>query len=378
MNRLLIVGGLLASFSSFSDTNLNGFATIASGTTISGDDTIEGYDKSFSLEPNSLLGVQLSSDFTQKNSAVVQVITRGEDNWDIDVDWAYISHKYNDKLTFKAGRQRIPFFYYSEYIDVGYALPWITPPTAVYGIMTDTYTGISGRYQTTKMNYTHSVDVIFGGNKERIKFSDGTEMDVELKNVSGVSWSVNRDKLTARGSYYQAKGVVDNSPFLDVLYSAWDGTSFTTITDEVTLDGDTVSFAGVALNYDGFENVFATEYTVVDYGNSMVQDEDRSFYAMFGHRFGNLLVHATIGAKRSSISYPDTSFIVGSHPSIDALIARTKEAIDLFEADSRFQQFGIRYDTDSGIAIKAEYRINDNKLTKEKTELIQASLSVTF
>tara|TARA_B100000749_G_C18427475_1_gene466403 strand:- start:302 stop:1438 length:1137 start_codon:yes stop_codon:yes gene_type:complete len=378
MKRLLIVSGLLASFSSISDTNLNGFATMASGTVISGNDLIEGYDKSLSFEPNSLLGIQLSSNFSEKNSAVIQVITRGDESWDIDVDWAYISHKYNDEITFNAGRQRIPFFYYSEYIDVGYALPWITPPTAVYGIMTDTYTGVSGRYQTTKMNYTHSVDVIFGGNKERITLSDGTEMDVELKKVSGVSWSVNRDELTARGSYYQAKGVVDNSPFLDVLYSAWDGTSFTTITDEVTLDGDTVSFAGVALNYDGFENVFATEYTVVDYGNSMVQDEDRSFYAMLGHRFGNLLVHATFGAKRSSISYPDTSFIEGSHPSIDELIGLTNASIELFESDSRFKQIGIRYDTDSGIAMKAEYRINDNQLTREKTEMIQASMSVIF
>ena len=54
-------------------------------------------------------------------------------NFKADVDWAYVSYELTPKLLVQAGHKRLPIYYYSDFMYVGYAYPWVRPPQDLYG-----------------------------------------------------------------------------------------------------------------------------------------------------------------------------------------------------------------------------------------------------
>ena len=122
---------LLSSFAQASDVNFSGFGSIIAGVK---DHSREGYsyaryeDTHFSFEPDSLVGLQATTQINDKASASIQLLARGALDWDAEVDWAYLSYQVTYSFTWLAVLIRAPFFLYSDYISVGYAYPCITPP----------------------------------------------------------------------------------------------------------------------------------------------------------------------------------------------------------------------------------------------------------
>jgi hypothetical protein len=63
------------------------------------------------------------------------------------LDWAYATWKPTDELTIQAGRKRIPLYYYSDYLYIGYSYPWVRPAPDVYGWPIYAYDGANVTYQ---------------------------------------------------------------------------------------------------------------------------------------------------------------------------------------------------------------------------------------
>jgi hypothetical protein len=114
------------------------------------------YEKSKGWEttPESLAGIQIKKDFTPTLSATMQLVSRGDNTnyrpYTPTVDWAYASWKPNadSAWTFQAGRKRIPLYYYSDYLYIGYAYPWVRPAPDVYGWPIYAYDGVNATYET--------------------------------------------------------------------------------------------------------------------------------------------------------------------------------------------------------------------------------------
>lgn len=49
-------------------------------------------------------GIQFNAEINDKTSAVVQILARGRDNYDAEVQWAYIDYKLLPSLTWRGGR----------------------------------------------------------------------------------------------------------------------------------------------------------------------------------------------------------------------------------------------------------------------------------
>jgi len=65
--------------------------------------------------------------------ATVQLIAQNDEvGDDIRMEWGYVSYDVNDEIRMLIGRVRPALFLYSDYLDVGYAYNWITPPSEVY------------------------------------------------------------------------------------------------------------------------------------------------------------------------------------------------------------------------------------------------------
>lgn len=159
-----ILATLIASTSltaSAIDYRVSGFGSIIGGMTTDKENFTphvkygDGfYDQSFDLSTESRLGVQVTAQFNEQFSATVQALSRGAKDWGLEIPWAYVSYQASDSLQIKLGQLNAPFYLFSDYQDVGYALPWMSAPENAYMVPTSVYKGINVSYSFN----THSLD----------------------------------------------------------------------------------------------------------------------------------------------------------------------------------------------------------------------------
>jgi len=113
------------------------------------------YERSEGWQVNqeSLVGFQLKKEFSPTLSATAQVVMRAHNpnrSSRPTLDWGYATWQpsENSAWTFQAGQFRIPLYYYSDYLYIGYAYPWVRPAPDVYGWPIYAYQGGNASYRT--------------------------------------------------------------------------------------------------------------------------------------------------------------------------------------------------------------------------------------
>ena len=129
----------LSSTTTYADIQISGFGSIVGGMTTSSDEQLYGFDDNFDFKEGSLFALQASSDLENGLGVTVQLQAKGADDWDPEFKWAYVSYDVSDDFRVLAGRQRLPFYMYSDFLDVSYAYAWIEPPEGVYNVLFDTF-----------------------------------------------------------------------------------------------------------------------------------------------------------------------------------------------------------------------------------------------
>ena len=89
-----------------------------------------GYSGSWSVTPDSDLGVQANLTLTDKLSGAVQVLSRDnvDGNFKPGLEWANLKYDFTADFSVRAGRILLPTFQRSDVQNVGYALPWVRIP----------------------------------------------------------------------------------------------------------------------------------------------------------------------------------------------------------------------------------------------------------
>jgi hypothetical protein len=110
-------------------------------------------EKGWQFDQESLLGVQIRKEFSPTFSATAQLVARANNptyGSRPTVDWAYLTWQpsADSAWTVQAGRFRIPLYYYSDYLYIGYAYPWVRPMPDVYGWPIYAYNGANVSYRT--------------------------------------------------------------------------------------------------------------------------------------------------------------------------------------------------------------------------------------
>lgn len=146
--------------------SLSGFSSITAGTMVSGAHVdylsyhcpcfLANYEyagmytgSGWSARQESLVGLQGSAKFTNKLSATVQVVARGEPKTQASIDWAYLTYNLDSSWSVQAGRKRLPIYYYSDTNYIGYSYIWVRPPVDVYGWDIYSYDGANVMYRNT-------------------------------------------------------------------------------------------------------------------------------------------------------------------------------------------------------------------------------------
>lgn len=373
----LAVAVLLAcSPAAFSDDlNINGFMNVTAGNLSTEDISLDGYDDGVSFDVGTVVGLQMSKQVNDTTSATVQLISRGSDNYSTEASWAYVTYAANENTDIRMGRLRTPFFYYSDFLEVGYAYNWVRPPSIVYRL--DAFSSISGvdvthRFAIAGMD--GSVQAYTGRYNDDFTLS-GDTYNIELRRTAGLVFSLNSGDFGARLSYHQADITLDADPSavpnplappadaraLDILAST--GAAFG-VGDEFTADEDKAKFYQASVSYDNGSTAVIAEWTALDQTTALLND-DSAYLISAAQRFGDTTVHLTYTASEDDLE----SGVVGQVQKN----AESKENSIIL---------GMRYDYDSSTAFKVDIQQHDEELVNgakgESGILYNVGMSLVF
>ena len=105
-------------------------------------------DKSGTFMRDSLAGLQVDARFADKFGATVQVkvapAEANDNRYEGTVSWAFLSYRPTNDWLIRAGKQRIPLYFYSETVDIGVTYDFARLPTEMYSIISSNdFTGLS-------------------------------------------------------------------------------------------------------------------------------------------------------------------------------------------------------------------------------------------
>lgn len=153
---------------------------IAAKTTIDDDSlTYDGISNDFTLSNLSYGGINIGHQFGSNSSVIMQALLFEQR---VNLDLLQFKHSHASLGTTRVGRQRLPFFWFSENIQVNALLPWINGPREVYGkIPIHSITGAS-----IEKKYEHIGFNFYAGQVKESFDGETTDYDVNSSNSVGL------------------------------------------------------------------------------------------------------------------------------------------------------------------------------------------------
>ncbi len=171
------------------------------------------YDNEFSFTPESILALQLSTEIGKDLTVTAQLVAKGVDDFEPEFDWFYLTYQATEELSFMAGRRNIPMYYFSEFSEVGYAYPWMRPPSNLYWWQITQFNSVQATYEFPLGNYNNSVTFFHGNersedNKEmeyydRLYGGNAVSVDELWTDITGFNWNLSGDIFDLRFVYFQ-------------------------------------------------------------------------------------------------------------------------------------------------------------------------------
>lgn len=149
----------------------------------------QGYSEDFTFEPQSSGGIQAKKKLDAKTSVTMQLYAEGDVNgYDANLKWLYVTYKPANHSTLRIGRIGLPVYYYSDFLNVGYAYHWVAPPEATYPFDT-TITAIDYVYQSHRGDWDWSMEFLAGSGEYYLPL---IEAQVTNRNLTGMVFSFSR------------------------------------------------------------------------------------------------------------------------------------------------------------------------------------------
>jgi predicted porin len=336
-----------------SDLNINGFLSVGASMLDDNKASIAGADNNGGFKQDTVLGLQVQKQVNDSTSATGQLVSRGSDDYSTEAAWAFVTYAANDDLDLRMGRLRIPFFQYSDFLEVGYAYNWIRTPSDVYRVPFSSLDGVDLTQRFSSGNLDGSVQVYYG----RFQGDFDTGIDVyaaDFRNFTGLAISANMGNFGTRLSYHQAEIILDASDPTTALGAASAGAAQIatglgdpSAAEDFSFNGQTSQFIEAALTYDDGTYSAVAEWTALDHESSIFLD-DEAWLISVAARFDEFTPHLTYSTEKDS-------FDSGSEGAIQEILPLKSEQTSI--------TLGLRYDYDSSTALKFEVQNNDEKTT---------------
>jgi hypothetical protein len=335
------------------DLNVNGFLSVGASMLDDNKASIAGADNQGGFKNDTVLGLQVQKQVNDSTSATGQLVSRGSDEYATEAAWAFVTFAANDDLDLRMGRLRIPFFQYSDFLEVGYAYNWVRPPVDVYRVPFSSLDGVDLTQRFSSGSIDGSIQVYYG--RFQGNFNTGTDVYAsDYRNFAGLALSATMGDFGTRLSYHQAEIIMDTSDPTTALGAASAGASAiaTGLGDpnaaqDFNFSGQTSTFIGAALTYDDGTYSAVAEWTALEHESSLFLD-DQAFLVGVAARFGEFTPHLTYSAEKDTLDSGNEGKIQKALP---------------LQSDQSSITAGVRYDYDSSTALKFEIQNNDETTT---------------
>ena len=309
------------------------------------------------------VGLQASSQVTDDlEMTMVLQAHGGHEKYAVAVEWVYASYAATDDFTIRLGRIKGPFFMVSEYKEVGYAYPWVTPPQEVYSTNPiDAIVGPDLVYQKSFGNWDWLFELYAGSGKHDATaqanvadtgaITKGASVDFSTNNMVGFNTTLGTQGISFRMGYFTTK--VDASDF--------------------GIKDESGSFGGIGLIVDWHNFLVYSEYIIRDTQNStnmnMAFPDQYAGYITLGYRFGNFTPYFTAssmdkGKDASIYALKQTSYTLGFRYEAGPTAA------------IKFEASQVKPDADPGDL--GAYGLFDDPVKNNKGNVIAASFDLIF
>jgi len=332
-----------------------------------------GITEDLTFEKDTRFGLQISSDVTEDMSVVAQILGRGDrGNFNAIIEWAYIDYEFHDTTSVHVGKIKQPVYLVNDYVEVGYAYPWIRPPQEVYLLNNplNTVNGIELLLQFPVGPGTLSFQPYIGSNRDDIPNGGGAYFEAE--NIYGLDVKYAGRGYTVHASNFQCEVAVTGQSF-----QVEDTLLGTVEVDLGNSQGDcNVTAAG--FNLDLANIVVYAEWTkrTTDETLSQAFGDTKAYYATLGYRFGKWLPHitfASIEGEASTVGLPGNGAATVVGPTGNPAMGFSVN----FPAPIQTSvTAGLRYEVNDSAALKFEYMVVD--VEQDPSELAAANQGFNY
>ncbi len=340
-----------------------------------------GTRNSHEFDNDSKLGVQLSYRPTDKIQAVVQLLSkRNEENsFRPSIDWAYLAYKPTSALSLRAGRFVAPVLMGSDYRNVGYSNVWVRPPTDVYNSATiNNVDGIDAIYRGEFGPFSYSAQAYFG--TYDLKFAGGS--GIKFNRMGGLnltaelgSWTFRASHMDARHTNYQADGQISPSTIIGVSNPATGSgfrlnpgaascntnlkanvtcgnlfSNFDEVFTAVQRDHKPFNISDLGLAFDDGKIVFQAEY-MMRKSDSVLSDSS-AYYLTAGYRFGKVLPYITYSGSKTDTRRLGLTPAAKYAADIASKYPNGAPYVQTSNTDNNTVSLGLRVDLASSVALK--------------------------
>lgn len=350
---------LLVPFSTTAaDLQWNGFASLTGGigtdnATLTGGKEIYlyGYDQDLKFRPESKIALQAISKLGDGFSITAQAISRGIDDFNFEMEWAFVTYDFGDASRVNVGKIRLPLFHYSDYLEVGHAYHWIRPPESVYDIFLSTVEGVNLQLNHYIGDWDSSLQIVYGSTEDELLIS-GSPSNSESKNIMGLAYSLGNSWLSFRATYFTGDITLQNDD-IDAIAGQFSAFGLGSFVDGFLAKEDKGVFYGASFNVDKPRWFVSGEHTKVTLDDSFV-GEFVSSYLTGGLKFGNTTVHLTYERQSDIGNEAFLNNLLGT-VGLNQLTGAAAFVINSQEEESKTFTIGARYDVNSSVALKLDF-----------------------
>lgn len=319
-----------------------------------------GIVNEWSFKNETVLGVQGSISPTPDIDLTVQLLSRHnyKNNYDPQLDWAYVAWRATPSLTLRAGRFITPMLMVSDYRNVNYSNPWIRPPLEVYGLLTlNNVDGVDVLHRGTLGDMTYALQGFWG----KYDLYINTARLIDYHRMIGFNATLQRDPWMIRLAYMNS----------DHSLTASDGTKMNSMRSQIGAPGcggpgcgvvypgypelaeqfdvEHKPFRVVSLggSYDDGKWLLQSEYAYRYNGNSQVSSGS-AWYLSVGRRFDDWLPYAVIARHRANTR----EYVLQPAP---AFANRAPLVVRNSSTDQSSFSLGVRRELGKHAAIKFQY-----------------------
>ncbi|MDX1808962.1 MAG: porin [Sulfurospirillaceae bacterium] len=305
-----------------------------------------GYTHAWSADVDSLIGGQVTANFTPKFTAILQVIA--EQNYDNTyrphIEWGNIKYQFTPNFSIRVGRTVLPTFLFSGTRKVTYTYPWVRPPMEVYSLVpVSSSDGVDIQYRIHISDFTHTIQANYGRSINTLP--DGGTAKAEQ--AWGVTYSLEYHDTTVHLAYQHPTLTIDSVKALFDAFRQF-GPQGIALADKYDTNKKPLSIITVGATYNPGKWFVMAEWTHTQICS--FRGKGTGWYVSGGYQFGKFTPYITYAqATADNLSDPGlaTPAATGLNMALNGIL-RTKTVQNTVS-------IGGRWDFMTNAALKLQY-----------------------